>query len=78
MKAFFEKGFISQVQRDAMSAVVEAGHAVTHRNYQPSETDLNTALDITEGIAAAIFRHVDAAVDLSEKVPKRTKVEKKT
>jgi hypothetical protein len=77
LKTFLERGFISQVQREAMNAVVEAGHAVIHRKYKPSETDLNTALDITEGIAAAIFRHVDAAVDLSARVPKRTKVERK-
>jgi Domain of unknown function (DUF4145) len=31
LNAFCEQGYISLVQRDAMKAILEAGHAVTHR-----------------------------------------------
>jgi Domain of unknown function (DUF4145) len=55
--AFHQNGFISLVQRDAMSAILDAGHAVTDRLFKPTVRDLNTALDITEGIFAAIYVH---------------------
>ena len=37
-----------------------------------TESDLNTALDIAEGIVAAIFVHIPSAYDLSNRVPRRT------
>lgn len=40
LDAFFEEGFISRVQRDAMSAILDAGHASIHRMYKPTEEDL--------------------------------------
>lgn len=71
LEVFCERGFASRVQRDALSAVLDAGHASMHRMYKPTEEDLNTALDIAEGIFAAIYVHSDAAGDLTGRVPKR-------
>jgi hypothetical protein len=73
LNAFHEKGFISLVQRDAMSAILDAGHAVTHRAFEPQKDDLNTALDIAEGIFAAIYIHGEAAIKVADRVPPRPK-----
>jgi uncharacterized protein DUF4145 len=66
LNAFLEHGYISVVQRDAISAVLDAGHAVTHRSFTPSASHLDTTLDITEGVFAAIYIHSDAARDLAK------------
>jgi hypothetical protein len=71
LKEFCEKGFIPKVQHDAISAVLDAGHAAMHRMYKPTEVDLNTALDIAEGIFSAIYVHIPAAAELSDRVPSR-------
>jgi hypothetical protein len=71
LNAFYQKGYISLVQRDAMSAILDAGHAVTHRLYKPTASDLETALDIAEGIFAAIYVHPDDAARVADRVPPR-------
>jgi hypothetical protein len=71
LDAFQAKGFISLVQRDAMSAILDAGHAVTHRAFNPRKEDLNTALDIAEGVFAAIYIHTEAATKIADRVPPR-------
>jgi hypothetical protein len=42
-----------------------------HRMYEPTELDLNTALDIAEGIFEAIYVHAYAAGELSGRVSAR-------
>ncbi len=54
-------------------SLTRSGHAAIHRAYQPKIKDIQIALDITEGIMAAIFVHVDAAKKVSERVPARRK-----
>jgi hypothetical protein len=71
LDAFFEKGFISKVQREATEKILDAGHASTHRMYTPTEGDLDTVLTIAEGIFESIFVHGDAARSFSDRVPKR-------
>jgi hypothetical protein len=71
LEEFCSRGFASPVERDAVRAILDAGHASMHRMYEPTELDLNTALDIAEGIFAAIYVHSDAAGDLTRRVPKR-------
>jgi ABC-type molybdate transport system ATPase subunit len=58
LEAFCDEGFASQIQRAAISSVLDAGHASMHRMYKLTALDLNTALDIAEGIFAAIFPRV--------------------
>jgi Domain of unknown function (DUF4145) len=71
LNAFCERGYISLVQRDAMKAILEAGHAVTHRLYNPTERDLKTALDIAENIFEAIYLHPEEAAQVADRVPPR-------
>jgi hypothetical protein len=71
LDAFGEDGFISRVQRDHMRAILEAGHASTHRMYKPTESDLDTVLEIAEGIVGAVYVHGTRAKGLSGRVPVR-------
>jgi hypothetical protein len=71
LEAFSEGGYISLVQRDAMADILDAGHAAMHRGYKPSVADLNTALDIAEGIVSAIYVHAEKAKDVASRVPAR-------
>jgi Domain of unknown function (DUF4145) len=68
---FHELGYISLVQRDALTALLEARHAVTHRSFHPTERDLDTLLDIIERLLAAIYTHSDTAETLAKRVPPR-------
>jgi hypothetical protein len=70
---FYEAGYIFLIQRDALLHLLEAGHAATHRPFAPSERDLTTLLDISEGILAAIYIHPDQAEALSKRVPPRAR-----
>jgi hypothetical protein len=71
LKLFHERDHISEAQRNQMEIILDAGHAATHRLYRPKEEDLNIALDIAEGILAAIYAHTDAAAQLAQRVPPR-------
>ena len=69
LDAFSKGGYISLVQRDAMADILDAGHAAMHRSYKPSVADLNTALDIAEGIVSAIYVHAEKAKSVASRVP---------
>jgi hypothetical protein len=71
LDAFQQSGYISLVQRDALNDILDAGHATIHRAYEPKTKDIQIALDITEGILAAVFVHADAAKKVSARVPPR-------
>jgi len=71
LDAFQAGGWVSLVQRDAISIVLDAGHAVTHRLFQPSTDDLNTALDIIDGVFAAIYVNQRQVERLAERTPSR-------
>jgi Domain of unknown function (DUF4145) len=69
--AFCERGFISPLQWDQLGPVLDLGHATMHRMYKPSGDDLNTALDVIEGILATIYVHGNAVTGLCDRVPAR-------
>jgi hypothetical protein len=71
LDAFQAGGFISAMQRDAMRATLDVGDAAMHRGYKPSEQDLNTAVDVVEGVLAVIYAHREAAEQLAGRVPPR-------
>jgi hypothetical protein len=71
LDAFQAGGFISAMQRDAMRATLDVGYAAMHRGYKPSEQDLNTAVDVVEGVLAVIYAHREAAEQLAGRVPPR-------
>jgi hypothetical protein len=71
LEQFCDAGYISLMQRDALNESLEAGHAATHRFFNPTQQDLDILLNITEGILAAIYIHPDQAEFLSKRVPPR-------
>jgi Domain of unknown function (DUF4145) len=71
LEAFYSEGYISKIQKNAMSHILDSGHAVIHRMHNPTEQDLAIALDITESITAAIFFHEDNAKTVADRVPPR-------
>jgi hypothetical protein len=71
LEQFYKAGYISLMQRDTLNESLEAGHAATHRFFNPTELDLDILLNITEGILAAIYIHPDQAEFLSKRVPPR-------
>jgi hypothetical protein len=76
LKKFQEVGYASTIQFDALDRILDAGHAVIHRMYAPEQSDLDTALDVMEGILAAIYVHDRKVQDLE--IPERFKPAKPT
>jgi hypothetical protein len=71
LREFEKRGFIASVQRESLEAILNVGHAVIHRSFKVSQHDLDTALDIMEGILAAIYHHREPAKELLARVPPR-------
>lgn len=69
LEAFQNAGFISAVQREQLEPVLEVGHAAIYRGYKPSEEDLSTIVDITEGLIQSIYLHGTKAKELKGKIP---------
>ncbi len=55
LKKFHAAGFVSVVQKTALSAALELGHAAMHRGHAPSTFQLGTALDITENLVHGLY-----------------------
>lgn len=68
---FERQGFISNKQRDILNIVLEAGHATTHRAYQPTDDDLAACIDIAESVMQNVYVHPHKAALLARRVPKR-------
>ncbi|WP_457445995.1 DUF4145 domain-containing protein [Roseateles sp. P5_E4] len=75
LEKFLEGGFISKIQLDALGPLIEAGHATTHRGYQPTSSDVNVVMDILENVLESIY--VTAARAKKLKVPPRQAKPKK-
>jgi chloramphenicol 3-O-phosphotransferase len=71
LDAFQERGFISSIQRHAMRATLDVGDAAVHRAFVPKFEDLNTCLDIVEGVMSVIYSHREEAERISAAVPPR-------
>lgn len=71
LDAFQEAGFISSIQREAMRSTLDVGDAAMHRAFVPKSQELNTCLDIAEGVMSAIYSHREAAKTIGETVPPR-------
>ncbi len=74
LDTFFAEGYISKIQKNAMSHILDSGHAVIHRMHSPTERDLTIALDIAESITAAIFFHEVDAKAVADRAPPRSKL----
>src|SRR5262249_39526316 len=70
LDAFQAEHYISIRQRNNLEAIINAGHASAHRGWQPSDPEISTLLDITEGIVETVFIHEWRAAQLDKKVPR--------
>jgi hypothetical protein len=77
LSAFAEAGYISVKQYDALQTILDAGHAVTHRSFQPDQDDVDTALGVMEGVIESIYAHDDGIRKLAEKIPERKRSPKR-
>jgi hypothetical protein len=71
LDTFQKEGYVSFVQRDALRATLEVGHAAMHRAFTPTADDLKVALDVLEGVMAPIFHQLNAAERMIARVPPR-------
>ena len=72
LDAFEQAGLISPVQHDAMRTTLDVGDAAMHRGFIPSRDQLNTCLDIVEGVMSVIYLHLKEADEIKKAVPRRT------
>jgi hypothetical protein len=73
---FQKGGYLSGLQRDAVRTTLDVGDAAMHRGFKPTESDLNLALDIIEGVFAPIFNHESEAQWLAARIPPRSSARK--
>ena len=70
-REFERLGYVSNIQRTRLDAILEAGHAAIHRTYSPTTEDVHTLLDITEHIVEAVYVHGDQVAELKKNIPRR-------
>lgn len=73
LSRFFEEGYISKVQREALQPLIEAGHAAMHRGWNPSKNDLVMLMDIIESLIESIYINEYRAKTIKGCVPERPK-----
>lgn len=72
LEKFEKAGFVSQIQRQSLETILEAGHATIHRAFQPSKDDLITLVDIAESIVEGVYVHGPKVEKLKKRIPSRT------
>lgn len=74
IETFFARGFIAPVQQKHFrSVLVEAGHAAMHRSFRPKRDDVETLLDLVEGLVEAIYYQPLRAGAVGQKLPPDTR-----
>ena len=71
VREFQKTGYISERQAESLDSIIEAGHAVIHRSWQPTNDDISLLIDVTQTLIKTVYLHEDAARELKERVPKR-------
>ena len=73
LNKMWEAGYISTIQKDLLTPIIDAGSAVIHRAYKPSPVDVGIILDVVESILTTIFHYPKRAELLGSRVPPRPK-----
>jgi hypothetical protein len=71
--ALQKDGYLSTRQALVLSSILDAGHATTHRGWEPTNEDIATLLDITESIIESVYLHEHRTRALDGNVPKRSR-----
>lgn len=72
LDALVSNGYVSVLNREFLEAALEAGHAATHRGYEPTVDEINRVMDIIENLLQAVYVLKDAADKLKKATPKRS------
>jgi hypothetical protein len=73
VEEFQKRGYLSTRQAESLNSIIEAGHAVIHRAWQPNDEDISLLLDVTDTLIKTVYLNEDSARELKERVPKRQK-----
>lgn len=68
---FARLGYVSDIQRTRLEAILDIGHATIHRKYSPTSDDIHTLLDVTEHIVEAMYVHGEKVAELRKNIPSR-------
>ncbi len=68
---FCRAGYLSERQRGVLDGIVDAGHAATHRAWNPSFDDIQDLLDVVEFVVKDVYLHEPRIKQLEKKVPRR-------
>ena len=71
LEKFQSQGFVSRIQKESLLAALELGHASIHRGYEPSDDQVDTAIDIVEGLVHQLYVLPNDAEVVKKKIPKR-------
>jgi len=71
MEEFQKLGKISEIQKQAITDVLEAGHASIHRGFKPKREDIITIVSIIENLIEVLYVHQNELTKLKARIPKR-------
>jgi hypothetical protein len=71
LEQFQNQGYVSTIQKNSLLAALELGHASIHRGYEPTDDQLDTAIDIVEGLVHQLYLLSNNAEAAKMKIPKR-------
>ena len=71
LKGAVTEGFFTTVQKDTISAAVDAGSAASHRGFTPTESQLSDVLDIVEHTLMGHYVLAASSGRLKSEVPPR-------
>ena len=74
LKKFISEGYMGLQQKIQLEAALEMGHATIHRGFAPIRTELETVLDIAEGLIASVYVHPRNTFSLHERIPPRERL----
>jgi hypothetical protein len=73
LNAFQIQGYLSLIERNSVSQVLEVGHAAIHRSHSPSLQDILNMLDILEHLIQALYVNDQISGALTAIPPRRKK-----
>lgn len=73
LTAMANKGIIGAEDRELLAAMIDAGHAASHRGYRPPREHLETILDTIENLLHRKFVLQSAAAEIRAATPGRAK-----
>ena len=71
LKAFKDGGYISEQDENRLEVLVEAGHASTHRSFDPKREDVSTILDVLSNLLESLYFDENKLTALRNRIPAR-------